>query len=246
MKSKAVSGVIKKFIQKKIVEAGRQGAVIGVSGGVDSAVCLYLCADAVGSENIYPLFMPSRNDPELSERVENLCRGPGVELKIYNLKDMVSAYLEMAGPATKMQEGNFTARLRTAFLYSEAESTGSLVINTSNLSETLVGYFTKWGDEAGDISPLGELYKTEVYELARYLKIPREIIEAEPTAGFFSGQTDEGELGMGYEKLDGILKAIQTGRPSEYKEEDVKKVQALISDSAHKRGEIPVPDIDRK
>lgn len=244
MKSNNTAALIEKFIQKKIVESGRTGAVIGVSGGIDSAVCLYLASEALGKKNIHPIFMPSGNDRALSERVENLCGELGVKLKIYNLKDMVNLYRKKTDPATRMQEGNFTARLRTAFLYSEAESTSSLVINTSNLSEALVGYFTKWGDEAGDISPLGGLYKTEVYDLARYLKVPKEIIETAPTAGFFKGQTDEGELGMDYDKLDKILKAIKEGKTDKYAKNDVDKVQALIRNSAHKRGDIPVPDID--
>lgn len=244
MKSKNTANLIEKFIQKKTVDAGKEGAVIGVSGGLDSAVCLYLVSGALGKKNIHPVFMPSGNDRDLAARVENLCGELGVMLKIYNLKDMVNVYLEKTGPVTKMQEGNFTTRLRTAFLYSEAESTSSLVINTSNLSETLVGYFTKWGDEAGDISPLGGLYKTEVYELARYLKVPREIIDAVPSAGFFKGQTDESELGMNYDKLDKILIAIKEGKTDKYATDNVGKVQALIRNSVHKREEIPVPDID--
>ncbi len=246
MKSKATAAKIEKFIRVKVKEAGRQGTVVGVSGGLDSAVCLYLAANSLDKDNIYPVFLPVRSNNKLKGRVKNFCSALGVKLKTYDLSDIVGLYRKKAAPATKMQAGNFTARLRTAFLYSEAESRASLVINTSNLSETMVGYFTKWGDEAGDISPIGGLYKTEVYTLAEYLKVPGQIISAAPTAGFFKRQTDEGELGMNYDKLDGILRALKKGSCKEYGEAEVARVKTMVNKSAHKRDEISVPDLERE
>ncbi len=231
----ALAQHLKNFIKEKVSEAGKQGVVLGISGGLDSAVCLAVAAEALGRENCRALYMPHSFSEEPEPSVEMLCSAIGIKPKVYNLTPLTEIFSKMTGESDPLRRGNFGARMRMAFLYNEAAAFDLLVMNTSNRTETMTGYFTKWGDEAGDISPLGNYYKSEVKELACYLGIPDQILDSEPSAGFYSGQTDEEELGISYEKLDRILKVIGGSEDAGIASSEIEKVEKMIKKSGHKR-----------
>ncbi len=227
---------LKQFIENQLKAAGKSGVVVGVSGGIDSAVCCLLAVSALGSTRVYPLFMPHRAEHiNLKKPIENMCELFSMELIVFELMDIVCKFKEETGCKEDLLLGNFAARIRTAFLYQHAAVTNSLVINTSNRTEAMLGYCTKWGDQVGDISPIGNLYKAEVYDLGRELGVPLEILEAVPSAGFYSGQEDEKELGISYRELDKIISYIDQGREKEIESDRLLKVKELIRVSKHKR-----------
>lgn len=210
-------------------------------------MCLYLSVEALTPSATYPLFMPYRDEHlEFERDIRNMCTDLEVEVTVYNLKDIVLKFTEQTGCGDKIQIGNFAARLRTAYLYQHAAQTNSLVINTSNRTETMVGYCTKWGDQAGDISPIGNLFKTEIYDIARVLGVPREILDAVPSAGFYTGQEDEKELGMSYPELDEILYSIDSKTEKDIDPDNLEKVKRMIELSQHKRKLQCLPDRLRK
>ncbi|MGM0441154.1 MAG: NAD+ synthase [Elusimicrobiota bacterium] len=226
----------KDFIKNEIASSGRTGGVVGVSGGIDSAVCLYLTNKAVGKDNTHPVFLPHRkNSEDIKKKAVKIVEKLNLKLKIYDLRKIIENFKNETGCADKMQIGNFAARVRTAFLYQEAARTDSLVINTSNRTESMTGYFTKWGDEGGDVSPLGNLYKKDVYDLATQVGVPEDIIKSPPSAGFYSSQNDEDELGLDYKTLDRVLMKIDGGKEEEIASGLLNKVKKLIDNSAHKR-----------
>ena len=225
---------IKDFINKEIYAAGKAGAVIGVSGGIDSAVCLALCAQVLDS--VTSVFLPHREEHfKIRETVEKMSRSRNADFQMFDLTPSVGQFAALTRCGDPMLLGNFTARLRTAYLYHMAALNNSLVINTGNRTEILTGYCTKWGDQAGDISPLGDMYKTEVRQMAAALGVPSEILNAPPSAGFFAGQTDELELGISYEELDEALMRYDSGIELSTDSENDALVLNLINRSEHKR-----------
>lgn len=205
-------------------------AIIGISGGLDSAVVAALCSRALGKENVFGVLMPYGNqDTKDAKFVSDYL---GIDYREINIKDIVDKFdfLEL----DKISKGNVKARVRMAILYSFANQLNGLVIGTSNKSEIETGYITKYGDGGVDIEPIGDLYKTEVFKVAKLLKIPEKIIKKKPSAELYDGQTDEGEIGASYTEIDAVLKGeINFG-------EIYEKIQTRRKDSKHKRKMPPI------
>ncbi|MGM0471930.1 MAG: NAD(+) synthase [Bacillota bacterium] len=229
-----------KWIRDKITTAGCQGAVVGLSGGIDSAVTSVLCKQAFPDHTL-GLIMPCYSQTEDREDAQLVADQFGIETRVINLEEPFDNLLQVLdnkeGSRQKnMAVANVKPRLRMTSLYYYAAKHNYLVVGTDNRSELKVGYFTKHGDGGVDIAPLGNLVKTEVRKLAEYLEIPKQIINKPPTAGLWEDQTDESEMGITYEELDHY---ILTG---EAKPEVKERIEELAAKNSHKLGAPPVPD----
>jgi NAD+ synthase len=194
------------FIRQKVDGSGRNGVVVGLSGGIDSALVSKLCVDAIGGDKVLNIHLPTASSSTQDrEDAESFSSAIGAEFRVIEITPAVEAFREMLGSERSDLIGNVMARCRMVVLMHHANMMGRVVMGTGNKSEILVGYFTKFGDGGVDFSPIGDLYKTEVRELARTVGIPGNIIDKVPSAGLWQGQTDEGELGISYERLDQIL-----------------------------------------
>lgn len=198
---------IEDFIRQKVAECGGNGVVIGMSGGIDSATVSKLCADAIGPEKVMNIFMPGRTTSDADRRdAESFCRQFGMPFSVVDIEPAVQAFRAvLPSPGGKECNGNITARCRMVVLFHHAWTSDRVVMGTSNKSELLTGYFTKFGDGGADFCPIGDLYKTEVRQLAREIGVPDAIIDKPPSAGLWEGQTDEGEMGISYDELDQVL-----------------------------------------
>lgn len=203
--------VLIEFIRQMVEESHGNGIVVGLSGGVDSAVVTKLSAMAIGADKVSNIFMPSCTTPDIDrEHVRQLSEAMGtklIEVDVTPIVDTYSTILPSMG--RKELKGNVMARARMTILYHHAKMNFQLVMGTGNKSELLMGYFTKFGDGGCDYLPIGDLYKTEVWELARKLKLPDFVIDKPPSAGLWAGQTDEGEMGISYVELDQVLLGIE-------------------------------------
>ena len=244
--------VIEKFLAEKLRKVGAKGFVLGVSGGLDSAVCMRLCARAVGKSKVLALLMPEKASPEEDLRdSKDLCRHEGVNFKVVDISGPIDAFRAAINERIdKKSLANIKARCRMIVLYHYANSEGRLVVGTSNKSEMLFGYFTKFGDGAADLEPIGDLYKTEVRELARKMGIPAPTIKKAPSAGLWKGQTDEGEMGITYERLDAILLGLELGlqekkiaERAECPLKEVSRIARTVRLTSHKRKFQPVAKI---
>lgn len=234
-----LAGQISVWIQDRVREANAKGLVFGLSGGIDSSVVAALARMACG-DNVVGMIMPCHSNPASAADAMLVARKLGVRTHV---ADLTAAY-DTIVPRIPHSEGieltNVRPRLRMAALYCAAQSMGYLVTGTSNKTERLIGYFTKWGDGACDIQPIASLYKHQVYALARELDIPEEVITKPPTADLWDGQTDENEIGMTYDELDAILQGMEAGEISHLKPGSVERVRKMIAASEHKRQPIPV------
>ncbi len=193
------------FLKKTFTEQKIEKVVIGISGGVDSATSLYLVSKVIAPENIIAIHLPYFNeiDPDVKVIEESL----GIrttKISINNFVDDMFSRLEIP-KEDLVRRGNIMARVRMITLFDFAKKNNALVIGTENRSEYQLGYFTRFGDEASDVEPLQHLYKTQVYELARYLGLPKSIIDKPPSANLWNDQTDEGEFGFTYAEADPVL-----------------------------------------
>lgn len=240
------------FIERHVRNAGAEGVVLGMSGGIDSALTAALCVRALGAEHVLGFQLPHReSDREDLEHGVMMCDHLGIEHMERDISPIVDGLEEsLRFTPDPYVHGNCKARARMMFLYAEAQGRNYLVAGTGNKSELLVGYFTKHGDGGNDMLPIGDLYKTQVYALAEHLEIPAVIRERAPTAGLHPGQTDEEDLGMSYERLDRILKAMEMNAGVEdiidrtgADPEQVARVEALVRQSEHKRRTSLIPKI---
>jgi NAD+ synthase len=245
--------VIKDFIRQKVEDSGAAGVVIGLSGGIDSAVVSVLCASAIGPEKVLTIYMPSaRSSKEDARDAEELSRKFGTQFKVIDIEPAVDGFRSML-PELKDDKrllGNCMARCRMTVLYDQAKLTNRLVMGTSNKSELLTGYFTKFGDGGADYCPIGDLYKTEVRQLARKIGVPDKFVQKVPSAGLWEGQTDEGELEISYDELDAVLFGIENGmdlediaRRNMIPEDKLERVWKLYVGSVHKRKTPLIPKV---
>lgn len=219
------------------------GAVVGLSGGIDSALVARLCVDALGPEKVLTIFMPSSTTPEPDlELTDRYAASLGIDHMVVPIQGMMDDFVASLPDAGAVARGNIGARCRMIVLYHLAREMGRMVIGTGNKSELLQGYFTKHGDGGVDLLPIGDLYKSQVLELSRQIGLPKEVVDRAPSAGLWEGQTDEEDMGMGYEELDLILNGIEMQMPMEEivartgtSEENARRVWDRYQASAHKR-----------
>jgi NAD+ synthase len=194
------------FIKSEVTRVGFGRAVIGLSGGIDSALSLALAVDALGPENVLAVKMPYKtSSPDSLEHAGLLVEQFGTPSETFEITPMVDALVAHDPAMSKHRQGNIMARARMIALYDRSEAFKGLVIGTSNKTEILLGYTTLWGDMAAAINPIGDLYKTQVRQLSRALGIPAPIIDKPPSADLWAGQTDESDLGFTYENVDRLL-----------------------------------------
>jgi len=246
------AATIHQFLRAHVHEAGAAGVLVGLSGGVDSALAARLAVDALGAGRVRAVILPDAPYPTvLLEETLAYGRSLGIPTSVVPIEPIEAAF-RRALPAIseQMSLGNTKARIRMVVDYALARESRTLVLGTGNKSEILLGYFTKYGDGGVDLLPLGDLYKTQVWALAEALGLPEEIRSRAPTAGLYEGQTDEAELGMPYRDLDQILHGLEglrsadeiasaTGLPIE----SVRSVEARVAANRHKRRAAPIPKI---
>ncbi|ELF6919294.1 NAD+ synthase [Campylobacter jejuni] len=198
------------FIQEKVKNSQSQGVVLGLSGGIDSALVATLCKRAL-KENVFALLMPTQisNKANLEDALR-LCADLNLEYKIIEIQSILDAFIKQSENTTLVSLGNFAARIRMSLLYDYSALRNSLVIGTSNKSELLLGYGTIYGDLACAFNPIGSLYKSEIYALAKYLNLHENFIKKAPSADLWENQSDEADLGFSYAKIDKGLKALET------------------------------------
>jgi len=229
-------GRVEQMLRYAYWNSGCTGIVVGVSGGVDSAVAAAYCCRAVGPEKVLGLSLPtSVSNPQDVKDAAGLCAGLKMEHRVINIDPMLEAFKTLPEfKETPYLLGNLMARIRMTVLYYHANRDNRFVCGTSNRSEYMLGYCTKYGDNAADVQPILHLYKTEVYEMAKEMKIPEPIIQKTPSAGLWTGQSDEGEIGLSYAEIDSALKNLEANNwkavtPSE------EKVLVRVQKNSHKR-----------
>lgn len=258
---------IKKFIKTTLKKAGKENAVIAISGGIDSSTTLLLAAKALNPKNIYPVFLPSKtSDPQDFKHAKKLtsqAKIPDKNIREIHIGSIVQKTWRIikhhtppqpqAEKATKNRKtinqqtaminrlrlANITARSRMTVIYDQAKLLDALVIGTENRSEHLLGYYTRFGDEASDLEPIKHLYKTQVKALAKYLDLPREILNKKPSAGLWPGQTDEEELGFSYDVADPALYL--------YYEQDMssEEISKILDKNTQKKGKFSRDSVDK-
>ena len=202
----AATETISAFISDAIDGPGLDGAVIALSGGIDSAVAAYLTARALGPGRLRSYNMPyATSNPDSREHAELVARDLGIEFGVIDITPQIDAYFARYPDADGIRRGNKMARERMSIIYDMAKVHNAMVIGTGNRTEAMLGYTTMWGDMAAGISPIGNLYKTQVRQLAAHLGVPQAVIDKPPSADLWKGQTDEAELGLTYDEADWIL-----------------------------------------
>lgn len=223
----SVRKILTGFIRSEISRAGYTRAVVNLSGGLDSSLTCYLAVEALGADNVLTLLLPYKSStPDSLEHSEMVNNALGVQSLTIPITDMADALIGCFPDMSQVRQGNIMARLRMIVLYDQSEVFHALPVGTGNKTEILLGYTTLYGDSASAINPLGDLYKTQVRQLARSIGVPAVIIDKPPTADLWVGQTDEGELGFTYEEVDQLLYLLVDQR---YKPEDC--IQAGFSES---------------
>ena len=203
---KDVHNELVKFLRENFKKAGFSKAVLGLSGGIDSALVAYLLRDALGKENVLAIMMPYKSsNPDSLNHAKLVVEDLKINAKTIEITDMIDAYFKNEKDASSLRMGNKMARERMSILFDYSSKENALVVGTSNKTEIYLGYSTQFGDSACALNPIGDLYKTNIWDLSRYLKIPNELIEKKPSADLWEGQTDEQEMGLTYKEADQVL-----------------------------------------
>ena len=242
------------FIKSDITRVGMSRAVIGLSGGIDSALSLALAVDALGKDNVLAVRMPYKASSKDSlDHAQLLIDQLGVPSKTIEITDMVEPLFALNPDMSKLRKGNIMARERMIVIYDQSEVFKGLVVGTSNKTEILLGYSTLFGDSANALNPIGDLYKTQVRQLSRAMNIPSPIVDKPPSADLWEDQTDEGELGFTYSEADRLLYLLVDQRysPQEameagFDEKFVNAVTTRIRRNQFKRMQPPIAKISNR
>jgi NAD+ synthetase len=234
------------FLRDELIERRGIGrAVIGLSGGVDSAVTAYLCARALGPENVYAFRMPYKSSsPASLGDAQLVIDALGIHARTIEITAAVEGYLQFEPDADARRRGNVMARTRMVVLFDQSAKLDALPVGTGNKTERLLGYFTWHADDTPPVNPLGDLFKTQVWALARYLGVPQALIDKAPSADLEADQTDEGDLGITYARADAILAQLLLGYSDEqliehgFDARDVALVRRKV-DSTHWKRHLP-------
>lgn len=229
-----ITDSLKSFFEK----AGKTRAVLGLSGGIDSALVAKLAVMVLGSDNVTVLILPNEGltTQDNIDDAESWAKELGIKYENISINQFIEQFDKMPWSASDIANMNVQARVRANIMYHYANTHDSLVLGTGNKTELMLGYFTKYGDGAVDCEVIGNLYKTEVWAISKELGLPEVIINKAPTAQLAEGQTDESEIGMNYQEIDSILQKFESGGSSETENE--KKLWERIQNNKHK-GEIP-------
>jgi len=243
---------IARFLRAHALGDGSDGVVVGLSGGIDSALVARLARDALGAEHVLGVLLPDAPFPDpLRQETEGYARDLGIESRTIPIESVEEAYRKLLPElADRVSLGNVKARIRMTIDYAIARERHRLVVGTGNKSELLLGYFTKYGDGGVDLLPLGDLYKTDIRGIAKELGLPEAIRKRPPTAGLWEGQTDEEELGISYEDVDQILFGLEQLRSEEeiatltgFPLARVREVSDRVVRFRHKRRPPPIPKV---
>jgi len=234
------------FLRDELTERrGIRNAVVGLSGGVDSAVTAFLCARALGPDHVWAVRLPYRaSHPSSLSDARSVVAALGCHERTLDISGAADGYLALEPQADARRRGNVMARVRMLALFDQSQKFDALPIGTGNKTERLLGYFTWHADDAPPLNPLGDLFKTQVWELARELGVPQSLIEKAPSADLEENQTDEGDLGITYAKADAILSLMLLGYDDEriiafgFAESEARLVRARV-DSTHWKRHLP-------
>lgn len=235
--------VLSRFIHNELTKVGFRRAVLGLSGGIDSAVSCYLAARAMGPENVLALRLPyATSSPSSLDHAQLIIDDLGIHSETIDITPMVDPLFEASPDISPNRKGNIMARTRMVAIFDRSAAWNALVIGTSNKTEILLGYGTIYGDLASAVNPIGDLYKTQLRQVARTLGVPEPIIDKAPSADLIPGQTDEGDFGFSYEDVDPLLylliderylpeEAVEAGFPADF----VKNVLRMVRLNHFKR-----------
>jgi len=250
--SAAARRIIGEFIRAQLAQAGFGKVLLGLSGGIDSALVAYLAAEAIGPQNVLAILMPYKtSSPASRGDAEAIVDDLGLPSELVDISPIVDGYFdESRADATPLRRGNFMARARMMVLYDHSVTWGGLVIGTGNKTETLIGYSTLWGDSASAFNPIGDLYKSQVRQLSAAVGVPDAVITKAPSADLWPGQTDEDEVGFSYAEVDRILFRLVDRRLSleevvadGFERELVERVDRMVAGSEFKRQVPPIAKI---
>ena len=245
---------LKRFLTGKMLQSGLDGYVIGLSGGIDSALSATLAVEAVGKEKLFAILMPYKTSSEssITDAME-LVHKLGIEYTQIDISPMIDTYYPELTDENKLRAGNKMARERMSILFDYAHKMNRLVLGTGNRTEICLGYTTLFGDSACSLNPLGQLYKTEVRQLSKLLSIPDSIINKPPSADLWAGQTDEDEIGVSYAQVDNLLVQMIDNNITSLKElettganqTDISRVISLLNRNYFKRSQPEIAPLGR-
>ena len=235
---------ITEFIRNEVRRADSNGVVLGLSGGIDSSVALFLATKSLGNNKVLGLILPDKTvsqQTDMDDAIE-IAQKLGIQYYIIDITEFKKKYMEVL-PIERKSLGNLIARIRMNFIYYYSNIENKLVLGTSDKSELMIGYFTKFGDGAADILPLADLYKTQIRELAKYLNVPEKILLKKSSPSLWKDQTAEVEIGLNYDKIDLILKYFETNTVEnihrnllgkEIHKNELLMIKNLVSKNKHK------------